>query len=56
MQYLAVYSSHQYAAVLKTLSQAEFPEGYGARWGMLVNVVVAILGVGLVVALYIGRS
>ena len=52
----AVYSSRQYAVVLKTLSPAEFPEGYGARWGMLVNVVVAILGVGLIVVLYIGRS
>lgn len=49
----AVYSSRQYAAVLKTLSSAEFPEGYGARWGMLVNAVVAILSVGLIVVLYI---
>ncbi len=52
----AVYSSRQYATVLKTLSPAEFPEGYEARWGMLVNVVVAILGVGLIVVLYIARS
>ena len=52
----AVYSSRQYAAVLKTLSPAEFPEGYEARWGMLVNVVVATLGVGLIVVLYIARS
>ena len=52
----AVFSSRQYATVLKTLSPAEFPEGYEARWGMLVNVVVAILGVGLIVVLYIARS
>ena len=52
----AVYSSRQYAAFLKTLSPAEFPEGYGARWGMLVNAVVAILGVGLNVVLCIGRT
>ena len=52
----AVYSSRQYAVVLKTLNPAEFPEGYGARWGILVNAVVAILGVGLIVILYIGRS
>ncbi|MDP1788170.1 YidH family protein [Nitrosomonas sp.] len=51
----AVYSSRQYAAVLKTLSPDEFPEGYEARWGMLVNVLVAILGVGLIVVLYIAR-
>ena len=52
----AVYSSRQYAVVLKTLSPAEFPEGYGARWGMLVNAIVAILGLGLIVVLYIERS
>lgn len=52
----AIYSSRQYAAVLKTLSPAEFPEGYGVRWGMLVNAVVAILGAGLIVVLYIGRT
>ncbi len=51
----AVYSSRQYAAVLRTLSPAEFPEGYEARWGMLVNVAVAILGVGLIVVLYMAR-
>jgi putative membrane protein len=52
----AIYSSRQYAVFLKTLNPAEFPEGYGARWGMLVNAAVAILGVGLIVVLYIGRS
>lgn len=52
----AVYSSRQYAVVLKTLNPAEFPEGYGARWGILVNAIVAILAAGLIVILYIGRS
>jgi putative membrane protein len=52
----AVYSSRQYAVVLRTLSPAEFPEGYEARWGMVVNVIVAILGVGLIVVLYTVRS
>ena len=52
----AVYSSRQYVVVLKTLNPAEFPEGYGARWGILVNAIVAILAVGLIVLLYIGRS
>lgn len=51
----AIYSSHQYAVFLKTLNPAEFPEGYGTRWGMLVNVAVAILALGLIVVLYIGR-
>jgi putative membrane protein len=48
----AVVSSYQYAAVLKTLTQAEFPEGYSARWGLVVNIVVALLGLALVVVLY----
>lgn len=52
----AVYSSRQYAVVLKTLNPAEFPEGYGARWGILVNAIVAILAAGLIVILYMGRS
>lgn len=51
----AVYSSRQYAVVLKTLNPAEFPQGYGARWGILVNAIVAILAAGLIVILYIGR-
>lgn len=50
-----VYSSRQYAVVLKTLNPVEFPEGYGARWGILVNAIVAILAAGLIVILYIGR-
>jgi len=48
----AVVSSYQYAAILKTLTQAEFPEGYSPRWGLAVNIVVALLGLALVVALY----
>jgi putative membrane protein len=52
----AVYSSRQYAVVLKTLNPAEFPEGYGAHWGILINAIVAILAAGLIVILYIGRS
>ena len=48
----AAVSSYQYAAVLKTLTRAEFPEGYSARWGLVVNILVALLGLALVVALY----
>lgn len=51
----ALYASRQYATVLKTLSPAEFPPGYGARWGMVVNGIVALLGGVLIVALYIER-
>ncbi len=51
----ALYSSRQYATLLKTLSPAEFPPGYGARWGMVVNGIVAVLGMVLIIALYIER-
>ena len=51
----AIYSSRQSAVFLKTLNPAEFPEGYNPRWGMLVNAAVAVLGLGLIVVLYIGR-
>ncbi len=48
----AAVSSYQYAAVLKTLTRAEFPTGYSPRWGLTVNIVVALLGLALVVVLY----
>lgn len=51
----ALYSSRQYAALLKTLSPAEFPPGYGAKWGMVVNGIVALLGTVLIIALYMER-
>jgi putative membrane protein len=51
----ALYSSRQYATLLKTLSPAEFPPGYSARWGMVVNGIVAVFGMVLIIALYIER-
>ena len=39
-------------AVLKTLTPAEYPPGYGARWGVVVNLLVAALGVALALVLY----
>lgn len=48
----ALVSSLQYSAVLKTLTPDEFPKGYSPRWGMVVNIIVALLGLALVVALY----
>ncbi|MFH5803934.1 YidH family protein [Alienimonas sp. DA493] len=48
---VAVYSSRQYANVLKTLPPTEFPDGYAARWGMAVNVAVAALGLALAATL-----
>ncbi|HWU82263.1 MAG TPA: DUF202 domain-containing protein [Methylophilaceae bacterium] len=52
----AAYSSRQYAVVLQTLSPDEFPPGYAAKWGMLVNITVAVLGLVLIAALYAGRD
>lgn len=47
----AFYSTRQYVSVLRTLTPAEFPAGYNAKWGVVVNVVVGLLGVLLVIAL-----
>jgi putative membrane protein len=49
----AAVSARQYATVLKTLQPLEFPEGYKARWGLTVNVLVALLGVALAAALIV---
>jgi putative membrane protein len=54
--FVAAYSARQYLAVLKTLSPAEYPAGYNAKWGLAVNLVVAALGVCLAVALYVGLT
>lgn len=48
----ALVSARQYSAVLRTLTPAEFPKGYSPRWGLAVNVIVALLGMALVVVLY----
>lgn len=48
----ALVSARQYAAVLRTLTPAEFPQGYSPRWGLAVNIIIALLGVALIVALY----
>lgn len=47
----AFYASLQYARVLRTLTPFEFPQGYNARWGIAVNVVLGLLALVLIVAL-----
>lgn len=47
----SLYSAKQYVVVLRTLTPAEFPVGYNAKWGILVNIVVGVLGVVLAMAL-----
>ena len=54
--FAAAYSSREYASVLKTLNPTEFPPGYRARWGLVVNWIVALLGAALAVVLYLGRA
>lgn len=55
-EFAAAYSSRQYLIVLKTLAPAEYPEGYGAKWGFGVNIIVATLGACLAVILYVGNT
>lgn len=50
----AIYSSSQYAKVLRNLRPSDFPDGYATKWGIYVNVAVAIIGFLLVIALYLG--
>lgn len=52
----ATYSSKQYSSVLKTLNTQEYPAGYNAKWGMAINLLIALLGVLLITGLYAGRT
>ncbi|MZR63248.1 YidH family protein [Alcanivorax sp. DP30] len=52
---VAIFASRQYARLLSTLKPADFPDGYAARWGIAVNVAVALLGLALAVALFLAR-
>ncbi len=54
--FTSAYSARQYVFVLRSLSPAEFPPGYAARWGLAVNVAVAVLGVLLIGVMAIGRT
>lgn len=51
----AAYSTRQYGNILKTLNDAEFPPGYDKRWAMYVNMVIAVLGAGLLLVLIVGQ-
>lgn len=51
----AFYASVQYARVLRTLNPLEFPQGYSARWGIAVNVILGILALILIAALFFDR-
>jgi putative membrane protein len=51
---VAIYSSKQYSNLLKTLKTVEFPAGYSAKWGMVINIIVAVLGLILAISLIPG--
>lgn len=51
----SAYSARQYAVLLRTLTPSDFPPGYAARWGLVVNGIVAALGLVLIFVLVIGR-
>ncbi len=47
----SIYSARQYGVVLRTLTPAEFPPGYNAKWGLLINYIIGLLGILLALAL-----
>ncbi len=47
----AWFSAQQYATVLRSLTPAEFPPGYAAKWGMWMNRAQAIFGLLLLAVL-----
>lgn len=53
--FTAAYSSKQYLSVLKRLAPKQFPEGYNAKWGVGIQLLVAILGTALIAALIFGQ-
>lgn len=50
--YSAVMATAQYRKVLKTLKPIEIPDGYSTNSGVIVNLLVAFLGLALVVYLF----
>lgn len=53
--FASAYSCWQYSITLRSLSPAEFPPNYPAKWGLLVNAIVALLGLLLIVSLLLWR-
>lgn len=51
--FAVLFSSLQYARILKTVRPADFPAGYSPKFGLLVNFLVGFLGAVLSVALYL---
>lgn len=50
------YSSRQYLVTLRTLTREEFPPGYATNGGLILNAVVAVLGLVIAAGLYINHT
>lgn len=53
--YSAVTATMQYRKVIKTLKPVEIPDGYSVNGGVVINLLVAVLGITLVVYLFAVR-
>lgn len=51
--FTSAFSARQYSVTLRTLGPAEFPENYAAKWGIMINSIVATLGALLLVGLIV---
>lgn len=49
---IAVVSTIQFRGVLKSLKPIEIPERYAVNLGVVTNLIVALLGIGLIVYLF----
>jgi putative membrane protein len=54
--FAVIYSSRQYLATLRTLTREEFPAGYATHGGLILNVVVAVLGLVIAAGLYLNHT
>ncbi|MGQ9425695.1 YidH family protein [Gilvimarinus sp. F26214L] len=53
--FAAVLSSRQYLRLLTTLGPEDFPDNYAPRWGVVINILVAVLGAIMAVGFYFLR-
>lgn len=53
---VSLYATWQFDRFTRILSPEEVPPGYNVRWSQFVNVVVALMGIGLAAILFIDRG
>lgn len=51
--FTSAFSARQYSVTLRTLGPEEFPKNYAARWGIIINGIVATLGTLLITCLIV---